>query len=87
MNNIAEGFERNSNAEFLRYLMISKGSSGEVRSQLYVALDQEYIPDSTFRELYAEVERISRMIAALMDYLQRTEIRGLRYKRTDKPET
>jgi len=43
MNNIAEGFERGSNRDFVKFLFISRGSAGEVRSLLYVALDQNYI--------------------------------------------
>ena len=80
MNNIAEGFERNSNAEFARFLMMAKGSAGEVRSQLYVALDQNYIAESTFQAMYGDSERIGRMIGSLMDYPQRSELRGTRYK-------
>lgn len=81
MNNIAEGFERNSNAEFSRFLMIAKGSAGEVRSQLYVALDQNYVAEAAFQEMYAEADKIGRMIGSLMEYLQRSELRGSRYKR------
>ena len=85
MNNIAEGFERNSNAEFSRFLMIAKGSAGEVRSQLYVALDQGYITESTFQTMYGDSERIGRMIGSLMEYLQRSEMRGSRYNKQRKP--
>src|SRR5215471_711140 len=52
MSNIAEGFERGGDREFVQFLSNSKGSCGEVKSHLYVALDLNYITDSTFRELY-----------------------------------
>ena len=51
MANIAEGFERGTKKEFIQFLNISKGSNGETRSHLYVALDQEYIDDKTFNNL------------------------------------
>jgi four helix bundle protein len=51
MSNIAEGFERRSRREFAQFRSVAKGSSGEVRAQLYVALDQGYVDEQTFRRL------------------------------------
>jgi four helix bundle protein len=80
MSNIAEGFERGGDQEFLHYLAIAKGSCGEVRSQLYVALDQGYLNEEGFRRLAGEAETISRLIAGLMNYLQNSPLRGSRHK-------
>jgi four helix bundle protein len=79
-SNIAEGFERGGNKEFLQSLSNSKGSCGEVRSQIYVALDQLYLSQKEFDELYERTTRGSRMIAGLMTYLQNTDLRGAKYK-------
>ena len=64
-SNIAEGFERRSPAEFARFLLIARGSAGEIRSQLYVALDLGYIDQATFDELARLATRISRATGAL----------------------
>lgn len=53
MSNIAEGFERDGKGEFLQILAVAKGSSGEVRAQLYIALDQDYLDKNTFETLSA----------------------------------
>lgn len=68
-SNIAEGFERNNNNEFLRFLSYAKGSAGEVRSQLYVALDEAYIDDPTFNDLYNLAVSTIRQIKGLVNYL------------------
>lgn len=80
MSNIAEGFERGGAREFVQFLAISKGSAGEIRAQLYVALDQNYVDQKRFDELIKDVDEISRMISGLMGYLRRSGIRGTRYK-------
>ena len=69
MNNIAEGFEKKSNADFVKFLYISKGSCGEVRSMLYVALDLRKITQPQYNELYALSLEISRMLAGLINSL------------------
>ena len=80
MSNIAEGFERSGTGEFKQFLATAKGSAGEVRSQLYVALDQQYISRDTFAQLNSPVTEISKMIAGLMDYLKRSGLKGTRFK-------
>lgn len=81
LSNIAEGFERNNNKEFVQFLYYAKGSAGEVRAQLYVALDQNYLVDEQFRALYDLCQEISRMIRGLVHYLEKSEITGIRHRR------
>ena len=71
MNNIAEGFERSSKADFARFLDMAKGSCGEVRSMLYIAKDLGYIPDQTFKELLNDSSNLSKGIAALTRSLRK----------------
>jgi four helix bundle protein len=71
MSNIAEGFERTGSREFLRFLSMANGSAGEVRCQLYVALDIGYLDAESFAEASAKVAEVSRMISGLADYLSR----------------
>jgi four helix bundle protein len=66
MNNIAEGFERKGAREYSRFLFISKGSAGEVRSMLYVARELDYIDKETFDRCYNLAEEISKMLAGLI---------------------
>ncbi len=71
MSNIAEGFERGGKVEFRRFLAMAKGSAGEVKTQLYVALDAGLIDQPTFADLYARSESVSNLIGGLMRYLAR----------------
>ncbi|MCH6559750.1 four helix bundle protein [candidate division KSB1 bacterium] len=80
MSNIAEGFERDGNREFLQFLAVAKGSSGEVRAQLYVALDQDYIDKNTFETLSAISIEIGSLIGGLMNYLRETDMKGKKFK-------
>ena len=68
-NNIAEGFERKSNNEFRQFLFIAKGSCGEVRSMLYLALDFNYINKPEFLDLMLRIEEISRLLSGLIKTL------------------
>ena len=69
MSNIAEGFGRRSNREFIQFLFISKSSVAEVQSQLYVALDQEYIVRDDFDKIYNQAEVVSKMDSGFIKYL------------------
>ncbi len=80
LSNIAEGFERGGNKEFLQFLAIAKGSCGEVRAQLYVALDQNYIDKKQFEEISSNLLETSRRISGLMKYLQQSDLRGSKFK-------
>jgi four helix bundle protein len=71
LSNIAEGFERAGNKEFSHFLYVAKGSAGELRAQLYVALDLTYISADDFRNLSGSSETIARQLSALIKYLQR----------------
>lgn len=69
MNNIAEGFERRGDKELKKFLFIAKGSSGEVRSMLYLALDLNYITKDKFNDLYAKSLEITRMLSGFIKKL------------------
>jgi four helix bundle protein len=76
MSNIAEGFERGGDKEFFQFLAQAKGSCGEVRSQLHVALDQGYLSNALLDSLAGDATRLSGMISNLMKYLGRSTHRG-----------
>jgi four helix bundle protein len=71
MSNVAEGFEKGTANEFHNYLRIAKGSCAEVRSQLYVALDAEYLADEIFVQLLGQAEEVARVLGGLRASVER----------------
>jgi four helix bundle protein len=80
MANIAEGFDRGGDKEFSQMLSVSKGSCGEVKSHLYVALDQQYLTQTQFTQLYNGADEVGKLIAGFMDYLRQSQLRGRKFK-------
>ncbi len=87
MSNIAEGFERGGNQEFCQFLYVAKGSCGEVRSQLYIAVDQGYISANESEELLNALKRLSSMIGSLINYLKRSGMKGAKYNSSNHSAT
>ncbi len=79
MLNIAEGFERDGNAEFRQFLATAKGSVGEVRAALFVALDAEFIDEKAFQSLKSLAEETGRLISGFMRYLSQSSNRGRKF--------
>ena len=85
MDNIAEGFGRQSSNEFINHLSIASGSLLEVKSQLYRALDRNYLSKIKFENIMATTDEIGKMLAALISYLNKSDIRGLKFKDRNSP--
>jgi len=79
LSNIAEGFERGGDKQFLHFLAIAKGSAGELRAQLYVAFDQHYLSTATFEFLIREVTEVSQLISGFMKYLRQSNLKGNKF--------
>jgi four helix bundle protein len=71
MANIAEGFSRQGDKEFIQFLFIAKSSAAEVQSHLYVALDQGYLSQTDFNLVYQQAERVSKIASGLIKYLKK----------------
>jgi four helix bundle protein len=80
MGNIPEGFVRRSNKEFIQFLFISLSSAAELQSHMYVALDQDYISDDQFHDIYQQADKAAKMISGLITYLRKNIERTKRTK-------
>ena len=80
MDNIAEGFEREGKLEFIKFLYYSKGSSGELLSQLHRCTDNNYLSSPEFEKFRDQIKSIGRMENSLIEYLKKSELQGRRKK-------
>lgn len=86
MDNIAEGFERSGNPEFKSFLLITKGSNGEFRSQLYRCISRNHISHEKFEELYQKNVLLGNKIMAFVSYLKNAVFKGQRYKKGESDQ-
>ena len=86
MSNIAEGFSRRSDKEFIQFLFVSKSSATEVQSEAYVALDQKYISNDVFKQIYNQAEKVSRMDSGFITYLLQNETKPKKLNKLNRPD-
>lgn len=79
-SNIAEGFGRGGNREFLQFLSISKGSLFELKTQLIIANEIGYLDDEIFSKISNEIDEVGKMLTSFMNYLSNSDIKGIKYK-------
>ena len=84
MDNIAEGFERGSKFEFINSLTIAKGETGELKSQLYRFLDNKYVTQKLFDELYNLADELTKMITSFIIYLNKSKFKGQKFKNREQ---
>ena len=85
VSNIAEGFERRSKSQFVQFLDIANGSAGEVRAQLYIALDLGYITQGQFQDAINEVTSIGKMLTSLIRHLRASKTQSDEAKNINRP--
>ncbi len=79
-SNIAEGFGRGGNREFLQFLSISKGSLFELKTQLIIANEIGYLDDEIYSRISNEIDEVGKMLTSFMNYLSNSDIKGIKYK-------
>ncbi len=79
VSNIAEGYERNGNKELVQFLSFAKGSAGEIRAQLHIARELEYINENQFKELYEKISALSKMLAGFIAYIKGSDYKGAKF--------